>query len=146
MARAQVTSILMERRHAPKLRLSSINSLIFVKNRYNPPLSHMGGGIFYVQKEHQRCSFKDQTGMTIWTYCLSVRMSRARDLLLTTSLRSYEIALMVGYENSIHFSRTFKEHHGMNPMEFKGKFGVNETLLCYFWHISAVKKPFASVT
>ncbi|PRX62003.1 two-component system response regulator YesN [Cohnella sp. SGD-V74] len=67
--------------------------------------------------------FKEQTGMTIWTYCVSVRMSKARELLLTTSLRSYEIALQVGYGNSIHFSRIFKEYHGINPMEYKEKFG-----------------------
>ncbi|UJF32507.1 response regulator [Paenibacillus hexagrammi] len=66
--------------------------------------------------------FKDQVGMTIWTYCVNVRMRNARDLLLTTSLKSYEIAMRVGYENSIHFSRIFKQYHGMNPMEYKEKF------------------------
>jgi two-component system response regulator YesN len=66
--------------------------------------------------------FKEETGMTIWTYCVSVRMSRARELLLTSSLRSYEIALKVGYANSIHFSRIFKQYHGINPMEYKEKF------------------------
>ena len=66
--------------------------------------------------------FKEETGMTIWNYCMKVRMSRARDLLLTTSLKCYEIALKVGYENSIHFSRIFKQYHGLNPMEYKNKF------------------------
>lgn len=67
--------------------------------------------------------FKEQAGMTIWTYCVNVRMRKARDLLLTSSLRSYEIALQVGYENSIHFSRIFKQYHGVNPMEYKDRFG-----------------------
>ncbi|MGG1517550.1 response regulator [Paenibacillus oryzisoli] len=67
--------------------------------------------------------FKEQAGMTIWTYCVNVRMRKARELLLTSSLRSYEIALKVGYENSIHFSRIFKQYHGINPMEYKERFG-----------------------
>ncbi|MCD1257272.1 response regulator [Paenibacillus athensensis] len=67
--------------------------------------------------------FKEQAGMTIWTYCVNVRMRKARELLLTTSFKSYEIALKVGYENSIHFSRIFKQYHGINPMEYKERFG-----------------------
>jgi Response regulator containing CheY-like receiver domain and AraC-type DNA-binding domain len=65
--------------------------------------------------------FKEETGMTIWTYCINVRMRKARDLLLTTSLKSYEVANRVGYENSIHFSRIFKQYHGINPSEYKNK-------------------------
>ncbi|NOU90559.1 response regulator [Paenibacillus sp. LMG 31460] len=63
--------------------------------------------------------FKQETGITIWGYLISIRMQRARDLLLNSSLKSYEIALNVGYENSIHFSKLFKEHYGLTPMEFK---------------------------
>ncbi|RAV02018.1 response regulator [Paenibacillus sp. YN15] len=66
--------------------------------------------------------FKEQTGLTIWSYCINVRMKKARELLLTTTLKSYEVALQVGYENSIHFSRIFKQYHGLNPMEYKEKF------------------------
>lgn len=65
--------------------------------------------------------FKEETGMTIWTYCINVRMRKARELLLTTSLKSYEVANRVGYENSIHFSRIFKQYHGINPMEYKSR-------------------------
>lgn len=74
-----------------------------------------------MSRSHLAILFKEETGMTIWTYCISVRMRKARDLLLTTSLRSYEIANRVGYENSVHFSRIFKEYHGINPMEYKNK-------------------------
>lgn len=66
--------------------------------------------------------FKEETGMTIWTYCINVRMRKARDLLLTTTLKSYEVADRVGYENSIHFSRIFKQYHGINPTEYKNRF------------------------
>ncbi|MGO4370690.1 response regulator [Paenibacillus sp. MCAF20] len=74
-----------------------------------------------MSRSHLAILFKEETGMTIWTYCISVRMRKARDLLLTTTLRSYEIANRVGYENSVHFSRIFKEYHGINPMEYKNK-------------------------
>jgi len=76
-----------------------------------------------VSRSYLAKMFKEQAGMTIWTYCVNVRMRKARELLLTSSLKSYEIALKVGYENSIHFSRIFKQYHGINPMEYKDRFG-----------------------
>ncbi|SDD65374.1 two-component system, response regulator YesN [Paenibacillus sp. UNCCL117] len=63
--------------------------------------------------------FKQETGNTIWGYLVAIRMQRARELLLTSTLKSYEVALQVGYENSIHFSKLFKDHYGLTPMEFK---------------------------
>ncbi|WP_409342001.1 response regulator [Paenibacillus sp. MBLB4367] len=63
--------------------------------------------------------FKQETGNTIWNYLVSVRMRHARELLLNSSLKSYEIALQVGYEDSIHFSKLFKDHYGLTPMEYK---------------------------
>ncbi|MGG4032885.1 response regulator [Paenibacillus cisolokensis] len=63
--------------------------------------------------------FKQETGTTIWSYLVAVRMRHARELLLNSTLKSYEIALKVGYENSIHFSKLFKEQYGLNPMEYK---------------------------
>jgi two-component system response regulator YesN len=63
--------------------------------------------------------FKQETGTTIWNYLISIRMLHARKLLLGSSLKSYEIALKVGYENSIHFSKLFKDHYGLTPMDFK---------------------------
>jgi len=63
--------------------------------------------------------FKQETGTTIWNRLVEIRMQHARELLLNSSLKSYEIALRVGYENSIHFSKLFKEQYGLNPMEYK---------------------------
>ncbi|MEF2248786.1 response regulator transcription factor [Paenibacillus sp. IITD108] len=66
--------------------------------------------------------FKQETGITIWNQLVEIRMKHARDLLLNSSLKSYEIAYKVGYENSIHFSRLFKEQYGLNPAEYKKRF------------------------
>ncbi|MCU6713116.1 response regulator [Paenibacillus sp. J5C_2022] len=66
--------------------------------------------------------FKQETGVTIWNHLVEIRMKHARDLLLNSSLKSYEIAYKVGYENSIHFSRLFKEQYGLTPAEYKKRF------------------------
>ncbi|MBO2942416.1 response regulator [Paenibacillus sp. F411] len=63
--------------------------------------------------------FKQETGMTIWSYLIEVRMQKARELLLNSSLKGYEIALQIGYENGTHFSQLFKEYYGLSPIEYK---------------------------
>jgi two-component system response regulator YesN len=63
--------------------------------------------------------FKQETGTTIWSYLVQVRMNKARELVLGTDKKMYEIAHEVGYDNSVHFSQLFKEHYGLTPAEFK---------------------------
>ncbi|MNP75139.1 Arabinose operon regulatory protein [compost metagenome] len=63
--------------------------------------------------------FKQETGTTIWNYLLDVRMKKAREMLLNTDLKLYEIADRLGYSEQIYFSRMFKERYGLSPLEFK---------------------------
>ncbi len=67
--------------------------------------------------------FKQETGMTILHYVVLVRMEEAKKLLLTTPMKVYEISASVGYEDSIHFSKLFKDHYGLNPLEYKKRLG-----------------------
>ena len=46
-------------------------------------------------------------------------MEKAKLLLLTTGLKNYEIAELVGIENFNYFNSKFKKTFGMTPKEFK---------------------------
>ena len=63
--------------------------------------------------------FKNVTGMTLWSYIMSVRMEKAADLLKTTSLKVYEVAFQVGYDSNVHFTQVFKEYFGVSPVEYR---------------------------
>jgi two-component system, response regulator YesN len=65
--------------------------------------------------------FKSQTGETILDYVTKTRITRAKELLLTTDLRVYDIAKQVGYADSKYFSKLFKKHYGEVPTKFKEK-------------------------
>ncbi|NQX61245.1 response regulator transcription factor [Paenibacillus qinlingensis] len=123
----QAANILMDRaRKAKNLQKESVVDQVkrYIEEHYaeNWGLQELADHVA-MSRSYLAKLFKEQAGMTIWTYCVNVRMRKARDLLLTSSLKSYEIALQVGYENSIHFSRIFKQYHGLNPMEYKDRFG-----------------------
>jgi len=63
--------------------------------------------------------FKEQMGITIINYLTSVRIERAKQLLLATDQNCTEICFEVGYNNQSYFTRTFKGLVGMTPGQFK---------------------------
>ncbi|MCP3776136.1 response regulator transcription factor [Paenibacillus sp. MZ04-78.2] len=63
--------------------------------------------------------FKQQLGETFVEYLTRVRIDKAKELLLHTSLKSYEIASQVGYADPNYFSLIFKKHSGLTPTEYR---------------------------
>ncbi len=65
--------------------------------------------------------FKEEMGITIIDYVTSVRIERAKQLLLATDQNCTEICFEVGYNNQSYFTRTFKGLVGMTPRQFKAR-------------------------
>ncbi|MEJ8735239.1 MULTISPECIES: response regulator [Mediterraneibacter] len=62
--------------------------------------------------------FKTQTGETFIEALTKIRMEKAKELLCTTQLKSYEIAEKVGYSDAHYFGSIFKKNEGMTPKEY----------------------------
>jgi YesN/AraC family two-component response regulator len=65
--------------------------------------------------------FKEQMGITVIEYVTSVRIDRAKHLLLATDQSCTEICFEVGYNNQSYFTRTFKAVVGMTPRQFRNR-------------------------
>jgi len=65
--------------------------------------------------------FKEQMGITIIDYLTSVRIERAKELLLATDQSCTEICFQIGYNNQSYFTRTFKELVGIPPRQFRAR-------------------------
>ena len=50
-------------------------------------------------------------------------MEKAKELLQTTNMRVYEVALFVGFEDAAYFSRFFKRYTGVSPKKFEYRGG-----------------------
>ena len=68
---------------------------------------------------HLSAVFKQQTGQPFIKYLTDYRMNVAKDLLRTTSKKSNEIGLMVGYKDPHYFSYLFKKTQGMTPTQYR---------------------------
>lgn len=63
--------------------------------------------------------FRRHLGTTPARYYLSLRIDRARELLLYTSQPIIEIAVTVGFGSTSHFSNWFRRFHGQRPTELR---------------------------
>ncbi len=72
-----------------------------------------------ISPNHLSAVFRQQTGQPFIKYLTDFRMNAARDLLATTSKKSNEIGLMVGYKDPHYFSYLFKKTQGMTPTQYR---------------------------
>lgn len=63
--------------------------------------------------------FSKETGETFSSYLTQLRIQKAKELLRTTTFKSYEISEMVGYRNAEHFTRVFKKETGCTPAQYR---------------------------
>lgn len=63
--------------------------------------------------------FKAFTGQSPNQYHLNLKLEKARELLLSTTLSVSEIAYQIGFESVFYFSRLFKKKYDVSPKLFR---------------------------
>jgi AraC-like DNA-binding protein len=116
LARAEHTAEEDPQRHRPRLE----QTLALIHERYSEQLSlaalarHAGMSI-----SRFSCVFREALGTSPLEYVAATRMREARRLLRIPGRSISEVAYAVGFQDSNYFSRSFKQHHGMSPREFR---------------------------
>ncbi|WP_313152632.1 response regulator transcription factor [Lacrimispora sp.] len=73
---------------------------------------------FRLTPEYISNLFGKETGMTFSNYLKKIRIEKAKELILTTDMKIYEIACSVGYPDQKYFSKVFKEYTGASAKQF----------------------------
>lgn len=63
--------------------------------------------------------FSQEMGVTFTEYLTNVRITRAKELLSTTDMRTSDVAYAVGYNDPHYFSYLFKKNAGMSPRDWR---------------------------
>lgn len=63
--------------------------------------------------------FKEETDISINAYINNLRMTRAGELLKEPNSYIKEVAISVGFEDQLYFSRLFKRYYGVTPSEYR---------------------------
>ena len=74
---------------------------------------------FHYNPEYFSRIFKKNTKQTFIRYLMEIRLKKARDLLINTTMGIKEIAFYVGYNNPKYFMKAFKKSEQMTPSEYR---------------------------
>ena len=83
----------------------------------------------HVSHSHLCRIFKQSENITLINYINNIKLSRARELLVNSSLSILEISFKSGYREYEYFLRLFKRVHGLSPTGYRKKYSkFNEKL------------------
>lgn len=101
---------------AAPLRPEIAAALAFIAGHYRErlDLAAIASAVHLSPKYLARC-FRSSLGITPMAYVRRHRLSRARELLVTSDLPVSRIALNTGFVQTAHFSRTFRSEFGVSP-------------------------------
>ena len=74
---------------------------------------------FGISYSYLRRLFREQTGVSIKQFQLNIRLQRGCDFLINTDKSIKEIASLLGFANTFHFSKFFSKEKGMSPTEWR---------------------------
>lgn len=120
-----ITKIQEASRNVALKKEKSSNTIIsrameYIKNHYSKDISlddvsrEVNISPYYFSK-----LFKDETGENFIEYVTSIRIERAKELLVNSDKSMKEICVEIGYGDANYFSRTFKKNVGVTPTEYK---------------------------
>ncbi|MFD0715847.1 response regulator [Paenibacillus sp. GCM10027626] len=74
---------------------------------------------YAMTQEYLSVLFKKEAGINFFAYLRDARMKRAMEIMKADcTIKVYELAQQVGYTDSRHFSKVFKEATGMTPKQY----------------------------
>lgn len=114
---------LRDRQSVSRYRDVILKACAYIDSQYEDPNLALSDAAEHVHLSvnHFCTIFSQETGSTFIEYLTRLRMDKARELLLTTSLRSGDIAQRVGYRDPHYFSYTFKKNYGMSPRDYRAR-------------------------
>lgn len=95
-------------------------ALSYIQNNYSRKISlasvaeHVGLSSGYLCR-----IFKEETSVSINAYINNLRMMKAGELLKDKNSYIKEVAISVGFEDQLYFSRQFKRYYGATPSEYR---------------------------
>ena len=107
-------------RYDSKNRIFKINEYI-AQNANNPNFKiHDVAQNFHLSETHLRRIFELEFGMSPMSYLCSVRLERAKYMLLSQKdMTIQDIAESCGYSSVYYFSNTFRQKTGVSPSEYR---------------------------
>ena len=98
--------------------------------RYNYATITVNDVVEYVgySRSYFSSLFRQMMGISLQEYLMDCRIKRSKELLVKTEFSVQEIAMQVGYDNPMNFSRAFKARCGFSPAYYRQHVQQEETM------------------
>lgn len=114
-----INSVLLRRKKSCSAAVDQARQII-AEHLADPELSaDFVSDTLHLSASYFRALFKKEIGATFVNYLTELRMEKAKDLILTSGKKNYEIAEETGYADPHYFSYCFKKYYKMSPNEFR---------------------------
>ena len=98
------------------------NVKTYIEHYYQKNVSvEIAASLFHVNRSYLSHIFKKKTGESFIDYLNKVRVGHAKELLVLSDKKMYQIALLSGYNNARYFLRAFKKVEGITPDQYRKK-------------------------
>lgn len=95
-------------------------AISYIQGNYNRKISLASVSEYVGLSSGYLCRiFKEETGVSINAYINNLRMTKAGELLKDKNSFIKEVAISVGFEDQLYFSRLFKRYYGVTPSEYR---------------------------
>ena len=92
----------------------------FCEKNYAEPISiTMASDMLHVSPSYFSTLFKRETGENFTAYVTNLRLSKAKELLLSTKRNVSDIAIDVGYSDYYYFTKVFRKYFGTTPTQYR---------------------------
>lgn len=93
---------------------------LYISEHLSEPMSRSSlGQAVCLNPDYLANLFKKETGLSIKKYINEQRLESSKELLLTTNLPIYTIAIKVGFPTSSYFSKQFKKMYNCEPSDMR---------------------------
>ena len=76
----------------------------------------------HINESYFSRTFKKECGNSVISYINNLRINKAKELLATSNLKTFEISEAVGIHDPAYFSVLFKKNTGMSPKAYRDQF------------------------
>lgn len=111
---------LMELRRSLSLSWEVKETIKLVQQRYREDLTlQQAADATGISPNYLTSLLKKEIGMSFLDYLISFRIDKAKELLIRTNDKAYEIMEQVGFSDQSYFSKMFKKVAGLRPSEYR---------------------------
>jgi len=106
--------------NSKSIKLILRNALDYIHEHYSEQLTlNDVAEHVYVSPSYLSRMFKKELGKNFVDYLNGLRIEKAKELLMDSRYKTYEVAEIVGIPDAHYFSRLFKKYEGVSPTEYR---------------------------